>query len=611
MFKQSLIFILSIFLSFSPFFFTRVSVALAFEKRTSSVTSPYSFYQDETKSTWDPNGGSIQAEQGLISRGNIDVLHRGEAGIEKTTVSVGDTVPFIYYPDNPFFTASGGLWDTPYGSWCTSINDRCFGDITSVGLYITSNYGNGGYLYFTGVKPPVELISSNPTVLSCSGLSCQAKMAGQSQVTMKVGYTPIRAWARIHYKSFGVFSPQAVSHNSIPHVSVWSDASEIGAPVTAYSYTNPKLVPGYSYYSSPLSENVTLSKSDFIASSEGVSIISNLNQQILYDIFICWSCSSAVIINDLGLYDLFEQYLPGSVNQVGIQKIVDDALASGKGWNQDVRPGIIAALPENVSFSKLVPLQNQGYNDMVLPKTTLGPWTITVEGPLVGKHNPNPPIVPNTETEEKVLVTIPVSATDPDDDQVKYCVDWNNDGDTTDTTPIDGRTNGEQCYPSVGFVDSGVTRNIYQTWDTEGTKTFQVRTVDQDGNTSTWTSAQVVVKKHVLPNSCTVNESTPCLTGLPGACSAGKKVCPVSGSWTGVACQSITTPGTEICGNGIDEDCNGSDLACPTTTPSCNTNGRCEKGEGKLCPDCRGVIIETEAPKPSFWASLLGVFGGR
>ncbi|MBN1947384.1 MAG: hypothetical protein JW797_17065 [Bradymonadales bacterium] len=49
----------------------------------------------------------------------------------------------------------------------------------------------------------------------------------------------------------------------------------------------------------------------------------------------------------------------------------------------------------------------------------------------------------------------------------------------------------------------------------------------------------------------------PCDTGLPGLCGEGELV--------GGFCLQVNYPTTEICGNGIDEDCNGSDLSCTGT----------------------------------------------
>jgi hypothetical protein len=71
-------------------------------------------------------------------------------------------------------------------------------------------------------------------------------------------------------------------------------------------------------------------------------------------------------------------------------------------------------------------------------------------------------------------------------------------------------------------------------------------------------------------NDCNgvVDEGNPgsgasCSTGLPGVCSAGTQTCTTGA----LVCQQTTQPGVEVCGNGIDDDCDGSDLACPPPPP--------------------------------------------
>ncbi|MCK5320100.1 VWA domain-containing protein [Candidatus Parcubacteria bacterium] len=64
---------------------------------------------------------------------------------------------------------------------------------------------------------------------------------------------------------------------------------------------------------------------------------------------------------------------------------------------------------------------------------------------------------------------------------------------------------------------------------------------------------------------CTNGETRPCqYTGSDGTenvgiCRAGEQTC-ANGSWG--QCDGEVTPENEICGNGIDEDCNGSDASC-------------------------------------------------
>jgi hypothetical protein len=87
---------------------------------------------------------------------------------------------------------------------------------------------------------------------------------------------------------------------------------------------------------------------------------------------------------------------------------------------------------------------------------------------------------------------------------------------------------------------------------------------------------------------CTPNSIEGCSSGLLGACFAGIKVCNQDGS--GYAqCQSIIEPTAEICGNAIDDDCDGQvDEECQICTPNsievCSTGlfGACFTGV-KVC----------------------------
>src|SRR3989344_8585097 len=83
----------------------------------------------------------------------------------------------------------------------------------------------------------------------------------------------------------------------------------------------------------------------------------------------------------------------------------------------------------------------------------------------------------------------------------------------------------------------------------------------------------------------------------PVSCSAGVGACARTGTTTtacsnGVmattACSATAgTPTTEICGNGVDEDCNGQDLACP---PPCVPAAEVCNGKDD---DCDGAVDES------------------
>ncbi len=74
---------------------------------------------------------------------------------------------------------------------------------------------------------------------------------------------------------------------------------------------------------------------------------------------------------------------------------------------------------------------------------------------------------------------------------------------------------------------------------------------------------------------CTPGASEPCYGGEPttegvGECKAGMRVCDGSGAAWG-ACEGEVTPATDVCGDGLDQDCNGTpdDAAMCATDPEC------------------------------------------
>jgi len=65
---------------------------------------------------------------------------------------------------------------------------------------------------------------------------------------------------------------------------------------------------------------------------------------------------------------------------------------------------------------------------------------------------------------------------------------------------------------------------------------------------------------------CQQGDFIGCYTGSPGtkgvgACTAGARSCDAGGVFG--ACAGEILPSVEVCGNGLDEDCDGVDIACP------------------------------------------------
>lgn len=113
-----------------------------------------------------------------------------------------------------------------------------------------------------------------------------------------------------------------------------------------------------------------------------------------------------------------------------------------------------------------------------------------------GNNNPNPPTITPQPMTGVTNTSYPFTftATDPDNNTLRYQIDWNNDGVTDVTTP------------SGSFVNSGTAQsasNASNLWTTPGTKTFQARTEDSQGGLSTWTTAQVTISLPAVPTITT------------------------------------------------------------------------------------------------------------
>ena len=73
-----------------------------------------------------------------------------------------------------------------------------------------------------------------------------------------------------------------------------------------------------------------------------------------------------------------------------------------------------------------------------------------------------------------------VNATDPDGDNIRYQLDWDNNGSI------------DQSIPGTGYVASALPQSTNYTWLT-GSYTFKVRVQDDKGNYSVWTNHTITI----------------------------------------------------------------------------------------------------------------------
>ena len=74
---------------------------------------------------------------------------------------------------------------------------------------------------------------------------------------------------------------------------------------------------------------------------------------------------------------------------------------------------------------------------------------------------------------------------------------------------------------------------------------------------------------------CLIGDTVPCAGTDEGQCEKGVHACQLDGTWSD--CQGAVGPQPEICGNNVDDDCDGQiDNGCPTTvTLNLNIDGDC------------------------------------
>lgn len=120
-----------------------------------------------------------------------------------------------------------------------------------------------------------------------------------------------------------------------------------------------------------------------------------------------------------------------------------------------------------------------GYAETQVPKGTIT-FNITVaEG---SNRPPYPPVIAGpTSGQVSMPYQFSFTGSDDDGDQVKYGIDWNNDG-TEDA-----------WAPGSGFVNSGTAANSSYTWGDTDTYTFQAFTEDSKGARSGWTQYQITI----------------------------------------------------------------------------------------------------------------------
>ncbi|OGG58377.1 hypothetical protein A2765_05510 [Candidatus Kaiserbacteria bacterium RIFCSPHIGHO2_01_FULL_56_24] len=124
---------------------------------------------------------------------------------------------------------------------------------------------------------------------------------------------------------------------------------------------------------------------------------------------------------------------------------------------------------------------SNSYYNLAVPAQTM-PFPLTTRAPL----NPHAPLTPSVTAAACTIgepETITMKSTDPDNGQIRYGIDWDDDGST------------DQYAPSSGYVSSGTTQTASRIYALVGAKKVRVMAQDKDGNVSSWAKVSFTCAK--------------------------------------------------------------------------------------------------------------------
>lgn len=148
------------------------------------------------------------------------------------------------------------------------------------------------------------------------------------------------------------------------------------------------------------------------------------------------------------------------------------------------------------------------------------PLAPTIVGPIVGSVG-----TPYTFT---------VTSTDPDNDEVRYGVDWDKNGTV------------DEWLPALGFVASGTSQTVTHTWTTTGPKTFQALTADKNGALSGWTTHTITLSQNYLLTVTKAGDGSGSVDSTPAGIACGASCASQSAPFLGGSTVTLTaTPSAD------------------------------------------------------------------
>ncbi len=432
----------------------------------------------------------------------------------------GTSVTLIASATLGSFTGWSGCNSTS-GSSCT-VSMTSSKTVTASFTYTVTNYT------LTTSKSGSGTISSSPSGISC-GTDCSQSYASGTSVSLSAtpssGYV-FSGWGG-SCSGTGSCTVSMTSNKTVTAV-----FSVAGVPSGVISVNNCSIPIG----SSSCSTTVTWATSNVDASETHLFRISP-NMAILAFRDPSGTISSSISYGNTTFGIYYSANSPGSFLA---QKTVTASCASGSSWNGST---CAVVTPITVNLTASPSSMNLPTNSTTLSWTTTGSptsciatqdWTGTPTAVPSGSAErtgmteqtynfgitcskagvadatsstsvvvgaslnmaPSSPIITSDTTNyyKDVLTNFTFTSTDPENDQIRYGIDWDMNGSADIWLP--------ETAPSVTYVNSGVSQTKNHSWSTTGAKTFQALAQDINGENSGWRTFDLsVVEQPVSPTA--------------------------------------------------------------------------------------------------------------
>ena len=268
-----------------------------------------------------------------------------------------------------------------------------------------------------------------------------------------------------------------------------------GAPITETSYCAPQYfvgsdsVTGYPVYI-PLSINPPLAKATTVSSN-----LSCGTQNIDVDGTLTQDCTVASVGNITVGFNIpstyakfyYGYYHPGQYVNFA-QVVAPGCKANSTAMRTAVRSPITnygEVLQAGLSASDYtlnVPQQTITFNLTAAAAANTAPINLTITGPTTGVIN--------------TAYTFNLTATDPENNTLRYGIDWDNNGSV------------DEWVPGTGYVNSGTSQSSNRSWATDGSYSFQALAQDSNGASSGWVGHTISIGAPIVPGaSCVVTRT--------------------------------------------------------------------------------------------------------